>query len=62
MANERILLIEDEPALVLSLSDRLMSEGYGVDTAGDGESGQAMALEGTHDLILLDVMLPRLWA
>ncbi len=54
----RILLVEDEPSLVLTLSDRLVSEGYEVETAGDGEEGLSKALEGSFDLILLDVMLP----
>ena len=54
----RILLVEDEPSLVLTLTDRLVSEGYQVETAGDGEAGLARALEGSFDLILLDVMLP----
>jgi two-component system, OmpR family, alkaline phosphatase synthesis response regulator PhoP len=55
----RILLVEDEPSLVLTLVDRLVSEGYEVETAGDGEAGLSRALEGSFDLILLDVLLPR---
>ena len=55
----RILLVEDEPGLVLTLRDRLTSEGYGVETAGDGEQGLACARQGRFDLIILDVMLPR---
>jgi len=55
----RILLVEDEPSLVLTLTDRLVAEGYAVETAGDGESGLARACEGSYDLIILDVMLPR---
>ena len=55
----RILLVEDEPGLVLTLSDRLRREGFTVDTAGDGESGLEKAATGTFDLVLLDVMLPR---
>lgn len=54
----RILLIEDEASLVLTLSDRLLAEGYAVDPAHDGEAGVAMALAGSYDLVLLDVMLP----
>src|SRR6266545_3565491 len=57
--NRRILLVEDEPGLVLTLTDRLESEGYVVFVAKDGESGQQKALEGAFDLIILDVMLPR---
>jgi two-component system, OmpR family, alkaline phosphatase synthesis response regulator PhoP len=57
---KRILLVEDEPGLVLTLSDRLTREGYAVDTAVDGESGLARAAGEAFDLVLLDVMLPRL--
>ena len=55
----RILLVEDEPSLVLTLSDRLMSEGYRVETAGDGEEALSRAAGGGFDLIVLDVLLPR---
>jgi two-component system alkaline phosphatase synthesis response regulator PhoP len=55
----RILIIEDEPGLRLTLSDRLRSEGYRVDTAGDGEEGFMRARGEPFDLILLDVMLPK---
>ena len=57
---KRILLVEDEPGLVLTLTDRLTREGYGVETTGDGESGLERAAGEAFDLILLDVMLPRL--
>lgn len=53
-----ILLIEDEPGLVLTLSDRLVKEGYEVETAAQGEQGLAMGLAGGCDLIILDLMLP----
>ena len=56
--NARLLLVEDEPGLVLTLSDLLAAEGYEVDTAGDGPGGLAKALAGGYQLILLDVMLP----
>ncbi|WP_291990456.1 response regulator transcription factor [Luteitalea sp.] len=55
----RILLVEDEPGLQLTLSDRLRREGYVVDTAGDGQTGLDKAATGEFDLVLLDVMLPR---
>jgi two-component system alkaline phosphatase synthesis response regulator PhoP len=58
-AARRILLVEDEPGLVLPLTDRLVREGYEVETAGDGETGLSRALEGSFDLVILDVMLPR---
>lgn len=54
----RILLIEDEPGLVLTLCDLLESEGYRVDKAYDGPSGETMAKSGEYDLLVLDVMLP----
>ena len=57
---KRILLVEDEPGLVLTLRDRLTREGYSVDTTSDGESGLERAAGEAFDLILLDVMLPRL--
>ena len=55
----RILLIEDEPGLVVTVSDLLASEGYAVESASDGESGLARAAAGGFDLIVLDVMLPK---
>jgi two-component system, OmpR family, alkaline phosphatase synthesis response regulator PhoP len=54
----RILIIEDEPGLVLTLADLLASEGYEVESATDGVGGLRRAAEGAFDLILLDVMLP----
>jgi two-component system alkaline phosphatase synthesis response regulator PhoP len=57
--SERILIVEDEEALRVALTDRLISEGYVVETASDGEEGLQKALHGNFDLILLDVMLPR---
>jgi two-component system alkaline phosphatase synthesis response regulator PhoP len=57
---KRILLIEDEPGIVLTLSDRLTREGYAVDSAADGESGLERASKEPFDLLLLDLMLPRM--
>ena len=61
MAKEgkHILLIEDEPGLVITLTDRLKSEGYAGVHAGDGLKGEQMARERTPDLIILDLMLPK---
>ncbi len=58
--SSRILLVEDEPGLVMTLSDLLGEAGHDVQTAMDGEIGLAMALDGKFDLIILDVMLPKL--
>ena len=55
----KILLIEDEAGLILTLTDRLQSEDYAVTSAADGESGLRIALAENFDLILLDVMLPK---
>ncbi|HKO90779.1 MAG TPA: response regulator, partial [Polyangiaceae bacterium] len=57
---KRILVIEDDPSIVLGLRMNLEAEGYGVQVAEDGESGLALAKQGSTDLIILDVMLPRL--
>ncbi len=56
---KRILLVEDEPGLVLTLRDRLTREGYAVEASADGESGLERAAGEAFDLVLLDVMLPR---
>ncbi len=55
----KILLIEDEPGLILTLTDRLESENFSVKSAADGESGLHLALSENFDLIILDVMLPK---
>ena len=55
----RILLVEDEPGLVLTISDLLEGEGYEVESERDGVAGLAAAATDSYDLILLDVMLPR---
>jgi DNA-binding response OmpR family regulator len=55
----RILVVEDEPAIAVPLKGDLELEGYDVEVAADGESAVARAREGSFDLILLDVMLPR---
>jgi DNA-binding response OmpR family regulator len=56
---KRILVIEDEPQMLLGLRDNLELEGYEVATAADGEEGLAKAATFQPDLVLLDVMLPR---
>jgi two-component system, OmpR family, alkaline phosphatase synthesis response regulator PhoP len=59
MTDRRILLVEDEPGLVMTLGDRLRSEGYQVESAADGQSGLDQASNTAFDLIILDIMLPR---
>jgi two-component system alkaline phosphatase synthesis response regulator PhoP len=57
-AVRRLLLIEDEPGLVMTLTDRLMAEGYDVESAGDARTALDFATNASFDAILLDVMLP----
>jgi len=54
----KILIIDDEAALVVALRDRLRKEGYGVSFAKDGLSGLDRAWSERFDLIILDLMLP----
>ena len=55
-----ILIIEDETAMRTARVDTLIAHGHRVDSAADGVSGLTKALEGAHDLLLLDVMMPKL--
>jgi DNA-binding response OmpR family regulator len=55
-----ILAVEDDPAILRGLSDNLRFEGYEVVTATDGETGYRLQRERQPDLILLDLMLPRM--
>lgn len=57
---KRILVIEDDPSIVLGLRMNLEAEGYSVQVAEDGEAGLAQARTEEADLIILDLMLPRL--
>lgn len=54
----RVLLVEDEEGLVLTLTDRLKSEGFDVASATNGRDGFELAAAGPFDLLILDVMLP----
>jgi two-component system alkaline phosphatase synthesis response regulator PhoP len=56
---QRILLIEDERGLRVTVSDRLHKEGYRIEAAADGETGFNQAAGGDFDLIILDLMLPK---
>ncbi len=56
---KKILIVEDEPTIAAALQDDLELEGYEVEVARDGATGATRALARTHDLILLDVMLPQ---
>jgi two-component system alkaline phosphatase synthesis response regulator PhoP len=56
--NERILIVEDEQELCMTLGDRLRSEGYAVDFAFDEKTGFEKIGQASFDLLILDVMLP----
>ena len=55
----RVLIIEDEVGIRVTIADRLRSDGYEVETAADGVEGYDRALLGGIDLIVLDLMLPK---
>lgn len=57
---KKILLVEDDPSIVLGLRMNLEREGYAVELAEDGELGLSLAQQGGFDLVLLDIMLPKL--
>jgi two-component system alkaline phosphatase synthesis response regulator PhoP len=59
MMTSRILLVEDEPGVRLTVEDRLKSEGYAVECAADGDEGSKRATNEPFDLVILDVMLPK---
>ena len=56
----RVLIVEDDEAMAVALKDGFLSEGFEVDVARDGEAGLEKALSGAPDLLILDVMLPKL--
>jgi two-component system alkaline phosphatase synthesis response regulator PhoP len=58
--NKKILIIEDNPGIRMSVTDELEAEGYRVFTAANGNDGLAMVREKNPDLIILDIMLPGL--
>jgi DNA-binding response OmpR family regulator len=58
MAGERILIVEDEPGIALTLEDRLVAEGYRVTVRHDGIQGEEAARTDAPDLVILDLMLP----
>ncbi len=58
MGKLKVLIVEDEAAILSGLADVFLFHGYDVDAASDGAVGRQKALAGGHDLIILDVMLP----
>jgi DNA-binding NtrC family response regulator len=59
MAHPNLLLVDDEEALRTALSGELVSEGYKVDTAADGDEAIEILRNKTYDIILLDIKMPR---
>ena len=57
---KKILVVDDEPDIVTGISDRLAFEGYEVITANDGQTALSIAREKNPDLIVLDIMLPKI--
>jgi len=60
MPGETVLVVEDDPALLRGLNDNLATAGYSVLTAEDGETGLSVAVDDKPDLIVLDIMLPKM--
>jgi len=56
----RILLVEDDKSIARFVKKGLLENGFSVDTAFDGEEGHSMAFQRSYDLIVLDIMLPRI--
>jgi len=57
---EKILVVEDEPSLQETLAYNLTRQGYAVESAGDGQAALTVARQSNPDLIVLDIMLPKL--
>jgi two-component system, OmpR family, alkaline phosphatase synthesis response regulator PhoP len=60
MAKKRILIVDDEPNIVTSLEFLMRREGFEVDIAADGEQALQAVGRNAPDLVLLDIMLPRI--
>lgn len=56
----KVLLVDDDPELTALLTQYLVSEGFDVDAVHDGELGAAEAISGKYNVVVLDIMLPRL--
>ena len=59
-SKKRILVVDDEPDIVTGISDSLAFEGYDIITANDGQAALNMARSENPDLIILDIMLPKI--
>lgn len=59
-AKKKILIVEDDPALMRSLRDVFSMENFEIVTAGDGESALEIIMQDSIDLVLLDIILPKM--
>ena len=59
MNKQKILIVEDEPNMVMGLTDNFELEGYEVISASDGEAGLNKAVQEKPDLLILDIMMPK---
>ena len=57
---KKILLVDDEPMVIQALKDRLTAEGFAIDSAGDGQEALTKVLKFKPNLILLDIIMPKL--
>ena len=60
MAKNKILIVDDDPQIIKALSDHLAREGYVIETAINGEDGLKKTKEFHPDLILLDIIMPKM--
>jgi DNA-binding response OmpR family regulator len=62
ICGHRLLIVEDEPLLRITMADALRNEGWMVDVAEDGVKGAALFEQHVHDLVLTDLVMPQLTA
>jgi DNA-binding response OmpR family regulator len=60
MDNKKILIVEDEEAMQRAISEAFVNQEFTTFTAGDGEKGLAVSLKERPDLILLDILMPKM--
>src|SRR5438270_2591871 len=60
MDTVKILIVEDDPFLLQIYSDTLKGQGYNIDTAVNGEEGYTKIKLGGYDLVLLDILMPKM--
>lgn len=58
--NKKVLIVEDDPVLIRMYSTKLITEGFGVTTATNGEEGLQKVVSENFDIVVLDIMMPRM--